>query len=138
MSKRESIIAEVANALAGTVNVGSNIFRSRAVAFQRAETPCLNIEPHQDQATREAVGRLIWALDLCIMVIVRATDADSTADPIVVDVHSRLENDATLQNMLVDFLPTTTDWQFVEADQQLCVVSMNYKISYQTNENALN
>lgn len=136
-TKRENILAAAVTALAGTTGVGSNIFRSRVVAFKRAEYPALNIEPINDTPTREAVGRLIWDLQFHVMVMVRADAADVSADPIVEDVHARLAADSTLQSMLVDLLPVGTDWQFVDADKQLCVVSMQYKVTYQTAETVL-
>jgi len=137
MSKRETILAAAVSALAGTTQVSTNIFRSRAVAFHRSEHPCLNIEPLSESCTREAVGRLTWELTFHVMVLVRADGPDTAADPITVDVHSKLANDATLQGLVVDFVPVGTDWQFVDADKQLGVISMQYKVIYQTTELAL-
>lgn len=138
MTKREAILEAVVSALSGTTQVGSNIFRSRVVAFKRSEYPAINVEPIKDTPTRDAVGRLSWDMMFHVMVMVRADGADSAADPIVEDVHSRLAGDSTLQPMLVDFLPIGTDFQFVDADKALCVISMQYKVTYQTAENALN
>ena len=44
-TKRESILADIAASLAGTVQVGSRIYRSRVEAIARAESPAIVIEP---------------------------------------------------------------------------------------------
>jgi hypothetical protein len=54
--KRESILAAITTALAGTVQVGSRIYRSRTEAFARNEAPALIVEPTDDLAKQEPVS----------------------------------------------------------------------------------
>ena len=47
-TKREQILAKIKTNLAGTTGVGTRIYRSRAEAFTRSETPAIIIEPISD------------------------------------------------------------------------------------------
>ena len=44
-TKRERILAKIKTDLAGTTGVGTRIYRSRAEAFTRSETPAIILEP---------------------------------------------------------------------------------------------
>ncbi len=132
MTKRESILAAVNSALSGTTNVSDRIYRSRVTAFARSEHPAIVIEPVSENANVEAVHRVLWELLFAVIVIVRADNADTTADPIIEDAYGKIMSDATLDGMLVELVPISTDWQFVDADKPLGIVTMQFKASYQT------
>ena len=132
MTKRETILARVEAALAGTAGVSTRIYRDRVAAFARAETPALVIEPVSDEADQLAVGRLSWNLVFQVLVIVRAEEASSASDSIVQEVHNRIISDATLDAMATSLLPTRTDWTFHDADQPLGIISMQFSIGYHT------
>lgn len=137
-SKRETILATVKTALAGTSNVSTRIYRSRVEALQRAETPALIIEPVNDTATMETTARAIWTLTFQVIVLVRANEPDSSGDATVIDVHSKIMSSATLLAMLVDLVPAATDFQFSESEGgALATITMQFHASYQTNLNDL-
>lgn len=136
-SKRETILAAVKTALTGTSGVSTRIYRSRSAAFARQEYPALVLEPISDAATREAVGRLTWRLSFHVAVLVRADEADSAADPTVIDVHSKIMGDATLSSLLVDLVPASVDYQFFDGDVPLGVVTQQFQATYQTTETSI-
>ena len=136
-SKRETLLAAVKTALAGTSGVSTRIYRSRVEAFARAETPALLIEPINDTADNAAIPRLNWTMIFQVSVIVRADGPDSAADATIIDVHSKIMNDSTLQTNCVGLLPESVAWQFQPADQPLVVAAMQFKASYITDVNAI-
>ena len=71
--KRESIVAAVTSALAGTTGVSTRIYRSRAEAFARDEAPAIIIEPAADVPRGEPVStcKIDWTLTIAIIVGLR-------------------------------------------------------------------
>lgn len=137
MTKREGILAAVITALAGTSGVSTRIYRSRIAAFNKAERPAIVVEPVTDSATREAVGRFVWAFGFSVMLVVEADVADSTADPIIQDAHNKIMTNTALQALVSDLVPVTTDYKFFEANPVLAVITMHFQATYQTRENDL-
>lgn len=131
-SKRETILARVVSTLAGTTQVGSRIYRSRVEPLARNEMPAIVVEPSGEQAEQDTVGTLLWTLTIRVAVIVRGVVPDQLADPIVVDAHSKLMADTTLNGLVVDILPASMAFEMIEADQPSGVVSADYVIKYRT------
>ena len=62
-TRREHILDAVMTALAGTASVGSRIYRSRVTAVNRAESPCLLVEPVSDACEQTtSLAKLDWTL----------------------------------------------------------------------------
>lgn len=140
MTKRESILQAVLAALTGTSGVGTNIFRSRVTAIMKKDFPALVLEPVNDTAEPHTFARYSWALTFQVAVLVRSADVDTDADAIVEDAHQKIITAAqtagqTLEGLLVNLIPTSVDWQFVEADITLTVVTMQFRATYQTDQN---
>lgn len=136
-SKRETILAAAAAALASTTGVSGRVYRSRVEALARSEMPALIVEPVQDVSTQNAIGRIEWTLTFQVAVLIRDPGLDSAADPIIVSVHSKLMSDPTLQGLVTILLPTQSTFHFTEADQPQGVIILQYHASYQTVENDL-
>ncbi len=74
-SKRESILADIASSLAGTVQVGARIYRSRVEPLARGESPAIVVEPISDTAEQNtSLPTLDWSLTVRVSVIVRPQD----------------------------------------------------------------
>lgn len=132
-TKRESILADIASSLAGTVQVGSRIYRSRVVPLTRGESPALVVEPTGDNAEYSLrLDRLDWTLGVRVSVIVRSDVPDQAADPIVEDVHSKLMNDLTAGGYAIDVEPRSVNFEMIDADQPAGVISMEYVVRYRT------
>lgn len=136
-SKRETILQRVVSALAGTAGVGTRIYRSRVVPLARNEAPALVVEPVSDQAVQDTLGTLLWTLTFRVSVIVRGEVPDQLADAALLDIHSKLMADDTLDGMVVQLLPTATAFELMEADQPAGVVSAEFTAQYRTNLNSL-
>jgi len=132
-TKRESILADIASTLAGTVQVGSRIYRSRVVPLSRGESPAIVIEPVGDTSVQNtSLPTLDWSLTVRVSVIVRALVPDQAADPIVEDMHSKLVSDLTLGGYAIDVQPQSVSFEIVDADQPAGVISCDYVVRYRT------
>lgn len=132
-TKRESILADIASSLAGTVQVGSRIYRSRVEPLARGESPAIVIEPTGDSPEYSLrLDRLDWSLTVRVAIIVRSSVPDQAADPIVEDVHSKMMNDLTAGGYALDVEPRSVSFEMVEADQPAGVISMEYLVRYRT------
>lgn len=132
-TKRESILADIASSLSGTVQVGSRIYRSRVEPLARGESPAIVIEPISDTAEQvTALPTLDWSLTVRVSVIVRSAVPDQAADPIVEDLHSKIVSDLTLGGYAIDVQPQSVNFELVEADQPAGVISCIYLVRYRT------
>lgn len=137
MSARETILARIVSALAGTTGVSTRIYRSRVEPLARNEAPALVVEPISDSATQDTLGTLQWQMTVRVAIIVRGNVPDQLADPIIMDVHAKLMGDATLGGYVIDMLPTTVSFENLEADQPAGVVSAEFLVTYRTALNSL-
>jgi hypothetical protein len=132
-TKRESILADIASSLAGTVQVGSRIYRSRVEPLARGESPAIVIEPVSDSAVQNtSLPTLDWSLTVRVAVIVRSSVPDQAADPIVEDMHAKLVSDLTLGGYAIDVQPQSVNFEMLEADQPAGVISCEYVVRYRT------
>lgn len=132
MSKREQILARIVSTLAGTTGVGSRIYRSRVEPLARNESPAIVVEPISDSAEQDTLGTLMWTMQVRVATIVRGNVPDQLADPALVDIHSKLMTDTTLQGYVIDILPATVSFENIEADQPAGVVSAEFTVKYRT------
>jgi hypothetical protein len=132
-TRRETILAAVASALAGTTGVSTRIYRSRVEPLTRGESPAIVIEPISDTAQQNtSLPKLDWSLTVRVAVIVRGTIPDQLADPIVESLHSKLMADLTLGGVAIDVQPVSVNFAMIEADQPAGVVSCDYLVRYRT------
>jgi hypothetical protein len=137
-TKRETLLAAVKSSLTGVTGVqDANVFRSRTAAFGKQAVPAIVIEPLSDRAQRPAIGRLQWEMVFQVFVIVRDDDPDQTADEIINSIHAKIMGSASIDSQVVDLLPVSTDWQLVDADTPLGVITMQFQATYQTAANDL-
>lgn len=137
MSRRETILARIVSALAGTTGVSTRIYRSRVEPLARGEAPAIVVEPISDSAQQDTLGTLLWTMTVRVAIIVRGNVPDQLADPILMDVHAKLMGDATLGGYVIDMLPTTVSFENLEADQPAGVVSAEFSVTYRTALNSL-
>ena len=132
-TKRESILADIASSLAGTVQVGSRIYRSRVVPLSRGESPAIVVEPISDTAEQNtSLPTLDWSLTVRVSVICRGAVPDQQADPIVEDMHSKIVADLTLGGYAIDVQPESVSFEMLDADQPAGVISCTYVVRYRT------
>ena len=131
-SRREQILAYTATALAGTTQVGTRIYRSRVEAFSREEAPAIVIEPGMDRAIEFSSCKLDWTLDLIVAIYVRGSNPDQLADPVTVDVNTRLMTDRSMGGLAIDILPSMFDPQRDKGDLTSLWQVCTYKVRYRT------
>lgn len=132
--KRESIVAAVTSALAGTTGVSTRIYRSRAEAFARDEAPAIIIEPAADIPRGEPVStcKIDWTLTIAVIVYTRGAIPDQLAAPIIGSLHSKLMADRTLGGLALDVWPGQVLHQKEQADQTAGWTTCNYTIRYRS------
>ena len=132
-TKRESILAAVRTALTDTVGVGTRIYRSRVEPIARAESSALIVEPVNDIPTQNtSLPTLDHVLNMRVVVIVRASVPDQTADPIIESLHSKMMADLTLGGLCIDVQPGPTEFTLESADVPVGVIFCNFRILYRT------
>lgn len=136
-SKREQILQAITAALAGTTQVGTRIYRSRVDAFARNEAPALVVEGGSERASVVSNCKLDWTMDLVVAIYTRGITPDQLADPIRVDVHSKLMADRSIGGLAMDIVPTSVDPQLEKADQPALWMVCTYSIRYRTSVTSL-
>jgi hypothetical protein len=132
--KREQILEAIKDLLSGTVEVGSRIERSRAVAYARNEAPALAIEPGTDVAREEPVSncKIDWRLPVTVWVYTRGDVPETLAAPIIADVHSRLMADRSLGGLAMDIWPGDVSHQKEQADATAGWIGLTFNVRYRT------
>ncbi len=138
-TKREQILEKIKSNLAGTVGVGTRIYRSRVEALTRSETPAIIIEPISDipSDTQNFNNIVNHELKVNISVVVRGSIPDKIADPTIESLHTKVLDDPSLGGIAIDIRPSTTSFEILEADQPAGVISCEFDIDYRTNYNTL-
>lgn len=132
-TRRESILAAIRTALTGTTGVSTRIYRSRVEPIERADSPAIVVEPVSDTAQQNtSLPTLDWSLTVRVMVFVRGKTPDQLADPVVESLHSKLMADLTLGGLAMDIQPQQVNFQMVEGDQPIGVISCDYLVRYRT------
>jgi hypothetical protein len=132
--KREQILAEIADTLAGTTGVGTRIYRSRQEAFARNEAPCLLIEPQTDTPSEEFVStcKIDWRMPVSIIVHTRGAIPEQLAGPIIASLHSKLMADRTLGGLVMDIYPGPVEHAREQADATAGWTTCVYVVRYRT------
>ena len=132
-TKRENILASIKTTLADTTGVGTRIYRSRVEPLSRGESPAIVIEPISDDADQNtSMPTLDWTLRIRVSVIERSSIPDQAADDTIESLHSKIMSDLTVGGYAIDVQPVRTEFEFIEADQPLGVISNEYEIRYRT------
>ena len=132
-TKREQILAQVATTLADTAGVSNRVYRSRATAVARAESPAIIIEPVTNTVQQiTSLPKLDHTLRVRIVVVVRSTTPDTEADSVMESMHSLLMADLTVGGLAIDIQPSLTNFDYLDADQPAGVYSNEYNIVYRT------
>lgn len=129
---REQILSAVTVNLATVTSAAGGVFRSRVFALTRAQRPCIAIEPTSDTPDPSTLGVIFWSLLLRVAVIVGGDIPDQVADPIVKDVHGAMISDRTLGGLSMDIEPVSVNFDLIDGDQPIGVISLVYKIDYRT------
>lgn len=136
-SKREDILAAVATILAGTSGVGGRIYRSRAEALRREESPAVVIEFVSDIPNYDNLNFMNWVLTFRVIIVTRGDIPDQLADPVAVSVYNLLMADRDLGGKVMDLLPGEQRMDIIEGDKPIGVLQGLWIAKHRTSQNAL-
>ncbi len=128
---RENIVAQVVTRLEA-IPGGPPVFRSRAAAVNRADSPVLLVEPIDDIASYSQTEFVDWNLTVRVALIVRADEPDKVADPLIAALHAALMADRTLGDRCFDILPSRITFDKEAADMTAGIISCLFSVSYRT------
>lgn len=132
-TKREQILAQIASTLASTAGVSGRVYRSRATAIARAESPAIIVEPVIDTCQQvTSLPKLDWTLRVRVVVTIRSVNAYTDADSVIESMHSKLMADLTLGGLAIDVQPSITNFDFFDADLPAGVFTSEYEVLYRT------
>jgi len=130
LSKSERILAAIATALAPTAGISSRVFRDRWEAVARNEMPCIVVEPLSESDEVPAVGPISTDLVVSIDVLISGAPLSTLADPIRVDMHSRLIA-ATFTGLgVIHVYPQSREWQAESGE--IGILSSSYAVRYRS------
>ena len=116
---------------------GTNVYRDRADADSRSETPNINVLALED--TIEPFSAEMDRHEL--MVDLRINVRDPVPTPLAelqhAAVHTFIVTDATLQNLCVSIRQLAVGWERAEADQTSLIKTVKYRFIYLINETTL-
>ena len=131
LSKSETIMARIKAVLDPTTGVSGRVFRDRWEALARNEMPAIVIEARgEDDAVLTTTETLTTTLIVSVDVLISGAPLSTLADPIRVDLHSRLVADATLQGLVISIYPTGRAWDAVSGE--IGVLRCSYAVKYRT------
>ncbi|MEK9824309.1 MAG: hypothetical protein VW840_19255, partial [Gammaproteobacteria bacterium] len=108
-TRREQILAQIVATLASTTGVSGRVYRSRATAVARAESPAIIVEPVTDTAQQvTSLPKLDWTLRVRVVVVSRSANSYTDADSVIESMHSLLMADLTLGGVAIDVQPVLT------------------------------
>ena len=136
-TKRETIMAALVAELAGTVGVGSRIYRSRTEALAGDESPALVVMPIQEAGNENAIGSIDAQLTVQVAVYQRGATPDSLADPTVESAFGKIMGSPTLGGLAVDISEAGTTWEFDDGNDEAAWIGMNFVIWYRHNRTTL-
>lgn len=138
MTKREAILQAIKTKLVGVSGVpDANVFRSRVEPFARNRVPAITIEPIQDTSENSVIPFLDWSLVVRVSVIVRGDVPDQLADPIVESLHGKIMVDLSLGGLSMDIQPSSVNFELLEGDQPIGIVTLDYRVQYRTGVESL-
>tara|TARA_Y100000593_G_scaffold84123_1_gene159150 strand:- start:380 stop:805 length:426 start_codon:yes stop_codon:yes gene_type:complete len=133
---REQILARMKTNLDAISN--ATVYRSRVEPLSRGEAPAIIIEPISDQpADTNFFDKLDWSMRVRVSTIVRASLPDDESDIYSQQVHLKLMADQTVNGYALDLTPDRTDFNLVEADLPLGIVSQDFLVRYRTSRTDL-
>lgn len=130
LSRSERILAAIATALAPTAGISSRVFRDRWEAVARNEMPCIVIEPLSESDQVISNCKINTDLVVSIDILISGAPLSTLADPIRVDMHSRLMA-ATFSGLgVIHLYPQSREWQAESGE--IGILSSSYSVRYRT------
>ncbi len=134
-TRRELILKRIKTNL--NAITGATCYRSRVEPLARSEAPAIIVEPVSDQPSEEFSSILQWELRVRVTVIVRASTPDNISDTYSQQVHSLIMNDSTVNGYALDINPDRVEFNMIEADVPVGIISMDFLVLYRSSRTNL-
>ena len=130
---RENVLLAVMAALNGTTAAGAQVFRSRAEALAREETPAIVVKPGSEGVEQIGRGMQRINLEIKLEIHARGNPADAVADPIMATSYAVLCADQTLGGRILRLeYKGVEEPDFEDGDDTACRIVVNYNAIYIT------
>jgi len=130
LSKSERILAAIVTAITPTTGISSRVFRDRWEAVARAEMPCIVVEPLGEEPGIVSIPFTDYALTVAVDILVSGSPLSALADPIRVNLHSRLMADRTLGGLTHSVDPGPSEWKGEPGE--IGILSLSYRVPFRT------
>ena len=131
-SKREGILAQIVTTVTSATNslVSGRVYRSRAQALSRADSPAVYVKPVADNRREIVVPYSERDLFVELGIVTRGSIPEQDADPIAVALHAALFADTTLGGRSIDIEESDTTFESLDVDADGGVTRMRFRIYY--------
>lgn len=129
-SKREQIILAVKSALEAVSGVEGRVYRSLPDPNDRDACPWIGLSWDSEINSPQTVPLLERTLTVHVGIYTRGDEPDALADPIAVDVHSKLLADPTLGGLAIDIRLTGASFDAQGADLAAGKLTHDYEIMF--------
>jgi hypothetical protein len=130
LSKAEQILAAIVTAITPTTGISSRVFRDRWEAVARAEMPCIVVEPTGEDPGVVSIPFTDYVMTVAVDILISGSPLSALADPIRVDLHSRLMADRTLGGLTHSVDPGPSEWKGEPGE--IGILSLSYRIPFRT------
>ena len=130
LSKAERILAAIVTAITPTTGISSRVFRDRWEAVARSEMPCVVVEPLGEEPGIVSIPFTDCVLTVAVDILVSGSPLSALADPIRVNLHSRLMADRTLGGLTHSIDPGPSEWKGEPGE--IGILSLSYRIPFRT------
>jgi hypothetical protein len=130
LSKAERILAAIVTAIAPTTGISSRVFRDRWEAVARNEMPCLVVEPQGESDEVPTTGPINTDLTVSVDILISGSPLSTLADPIRVDMHSRLMAATFAGLQVIHCYPQARQWQAEPGE--IGILSCSYSVRYRS------
>jgi len=130
LSKAERILAAIVTAITPTTGISSRVFRDRWEAVARSEMPCVVVEPLGEEPGIVSIPFTDYVLTVAVDILISGSPLSALADPIRVNLHSRLMADRTLGGLTHSIDPGPSEWKGEPGE--IGILSLSYRIPFRT------
>ena len=131
LSKSERILARLETIADGVNGLTGRVWRDRWEALARNEMSAIVIEPQSEDDDLTVIPFADTTLLVNLDILISGSPLSTLADPIRVDLHSRLMADRSLDGLALDLYPAGRAWQAVsgEIGALRCAYAVKYRTS---------
>lgn len=130
LSKVEQILQAIVATITPTSGISSKVFRDRWEAVARNEMPCLVVEPLGEEPVKVSICFTDYILTVAVDILISGSPLSELADPIRVDLHSRLMANRQLGGLAHLITPGPSEW--MGESGEIGILALRYRVPFRT------